>query len=66
MGNIQDYIAHYHLPGLFEFYDLYRAFLPLWREHRDWFYDWCDIRQTVSGVAAASASEITIRRRCWR
>ena len=35
--------ACYHLPGLFEFYDLYRAFLPLFREHRDWFYDWCDI-----------------------
>ena len=35
--------AHYHLPGLFEFYDLYSVFLPLWREHRDYFYDWCDI-----------------------
>lgn len=35
--------ACYHLPGLFEFYDLYRAFLPLFREHRDWFYEWCDI-----------------------
>ena len=33
----------YHLPGLFEFYELYKAFLPLWREHRDWFYDWCEI-----------------------
>ena len=35
--------AHYHLPGLFEFYDLYRVFLPLFREHREYFYDWCDI-----------------------
>ena len=35
--------AFYHLPGLFEFYDLYRAFLPLYRQHRDWFYPWCDI-----------------------
>ena len=35
--------AHFHLPGLFEFYDLYRAFLPLYRNHREWFYDWCDI-----------------------
>ncbi|MDO4816259.1 MAG: hypothetical protein Q4A83_06620 [Bacillota bacterium] len=34
---------HYHLPGLFEFNELYRVFLPLFREHRDWFYDWCDI-----------------------
>lgn len=35
--------AFYHLPGLFEFYDLYRAFLPLYRQHRAWFYPWCDI-----------------------
>lgn len=35
--------AHYHLPGLFEFYELYRIFLPLFREHREYFYDWCDI-----------------------
>lgn len=35
--------VHYHLPGLFEFYELYARFLPLFRERRDWFYDWCDI-----------------------
>jgi len=35
--------AHYHLPGLFEFYELYSKFLPLYREHREYFYDWCDI-----------------------
>ena len=35
--------AYYHLPGLFEFGNLYRAFLPLFREHRNWFYDWCEI-----------------------
>lgn len=33
----------YHLPGLFEFYDLYKAFLSLFREHREYFYDWCEI-----------------------
>ena len=33
----------YHLPGLFEFYDLYRVFLPLFRTHREYFYDWCEI-----------------------
>ena len=33
----------YHLPGLFEFYDLYKAFLRLYREHREYFYDWCEI-----------------------
>ena len=35
--------AYFHLPGLFEFYELYRVFLPLYRMHRDWFYDWCEI-----------------------
>ncbi len=33
----------YHLPGLFEFYELYRLFLPLFRKQRDWFYPWCEI-----------------------
>ena len=35
--------AYYHLPGLFEFYGLYQVFLPLFREHREYFYDWCEI-----------------------
>ena len=35
--------AVYHLPGLFEFHELYRVFLPLFRRHRDWFYDWAAI-----------------------
>ena len=43
--------AHYHLPGLFEFYELYRAFLPLYRSHRDWFYDWCDIASLYGAPA---------------
>lgn len=34
---------YYHLPGLFEFYELYKLFLPLFQEHREYFYDWCDI-----------------------
>lgn len=33
----------FHLPGLFEFYELYKAFLPLFREQREYFYDWCEI-----------------------
>ncbi len=33
----------YHLPGLFEFYELYRVFLMLFFEHREYFYDWCNI-----------------------
>ena len=36
-------IAYYHLPGLFEFYELYEAFLPVYRKHREYFYDWCGI-----------------------
>ena len=35
--------AYYHLPGLFEFYELYRVFLPLFYKHREYFYDWCEI-----------------------
>lgn len=35
--------AFFHLPGLFEFYDLYQVFLPLFRRHREYFYDWCEI-----------------------
>lgn len=40
--SVQD-VAYYHLPGLFEFYELYRLFLPLFREHREYFYEWCEI-----------------------
>lgn len=36
-------LAYYHLPGLFEFYELYRLFLPLFREKRGWFYPWCEL-----------------------
>lgn len=36
-------IAYYHLPGLFEFYEFYKVFLPLFRKHREYFYDWCEI-----------------------
>lgn len=43
MNKSQKNIAYYHLPGLFEFYELYKVFLPLFREHREYFYDWCDI-----------------------
>ena len=51
MKNQSHLTAHYHLPGLFEFYELYRAFLPLWREHRDWFYEWCDIGSVYGAPA---------------
>ncbi len=35
--------AYYHLPGLFEFHELYKIFLPLFYEHREYFYAWCEI-----------------------
>lgn len=35
----QSNTAFFHLPGLFEFYDFYRVFLPVFRSHRDWFYE---------------------------
>ena len=43
MGASQKNIAYFHLPGLFEFLDFYRVFLPLFREHPEYFYDWCRI-----------------------
>lgn len=35
--------ANFHLPGLFEFYELYLIFLPIFFGHRDYFYDWVNI-----------------------
>ena len=43
--------AVFHLPGLFEFYDLYKSFLLLFRSHRDWFYDWCGIGSVYGAPA---------------
>lgn len=51
MDNVKINTAYYHLPGLFEFYELYRVFLPIFREHREYFYDWCDIG-SIYGVPA--------------
>ena len=45
------HIAQYHLPGLFESYELYRVFLPLYCTHRDWFYPWCDIASLYGAPA---------------
>lgn len=60
-------VAYYHLPGLFEFYELYRVFLPLFRMHREYFYDWCEIGpymehlRTVSGAEGEPRLERPIR-----
>lgn len=40
---MQNKTAQFHLPGLFEFYEFYEAFLPLFYEHREYFYDWAKI-----------------------
>lgn len=42
-GKLMKNKAIYHLPGLFEFYELYKRFLPLFYEHEEYFYDWCSI-----------------------
>jgi hypothetical protein len=41
----------YHLPGLFEFYELYKVFLKLYREHREYFYDDCEIGSVYGAPA---------------
>lgn len=51
MNKLKKGTAYYHLPGLFEFYELYRLFLPLFRAHREYFYDWCEIG-SIYGVPA--------------
>ena len=43
MDRLSQATAFFHLPGLFEFYELYRRFLPLFREHREYFFDRCEI-----------------------
>lgn len=43
MKDMNQPTAYYHLPGLFEFYELYRVFLPLLRTHRKYFYEWCEV-----------------------
>ena len=51
MENTAHNKAYFHLPGLFEFYDLYSVFLPLYREQREFFYDWCEIASVYGAPA---------------
>lgn len=44
-------IAHFHLPGLFEFNELYKLFIPLFYENREWFFEWCDIASVYGAPA---------------
>lgn len=43
--------VYYHLPGLFEFYELYCVFLPLYKKRREYFYDWCEISSIYGSPA---------------
>jgi hypothetical protein len=39
MGKKENRTARFHLPGLFEFYDLYKIFLPLFMIIGNIFYE---------------------------
>ena len=65
--------AFYHLPGLFEFYELYRIFLPYCevRLHLDFFHtvhrndiELSDRFRIVSGAAGVLHLDILIRKTC--
>ena len=51
--NKQNKSVFYHPPGLFEFYELYKVFLPIYKEHREYFYDWCEIGSIYGAPADA-------------
>lgn len=51
MDKLKKDTVYYHLPGLFEFYELYCVFLPLYHEHREYFYDWCEIGSVYGAPA---------------
>ena len=53
MRNKNKKTAYFHLPGLFEFVELYRAFLPLFFEHREWFHDGFAIGSIYGAPAGA-------------
>ena len=53
MRNKNKKTAYFHLPGLFEFVELYRAFLPLFYEHREWFHDGFAIGSIYGAPAGA-------------
>lgn len=50
---LKNQIAYYHLPGMFEFYEFYKVFLPLYRDHREYFYDWCEIGSIYGAPSGA-------------
>ena len=43
--------AYYHLPGLFEYYEFYKKFLPIFYSHKEYFYDDVEIG-SIYGVSS--------------
>ncbi|MGN0194168.1 MAG: hypothetical protein ACI39G_03540 [Pseudoramibacter sp.] len=43
--------VHYHLPGLFEHYEFYKAFLEVYRGHPEYFNEGCDIGSVYGAPA---------------
>ncbi|MCR5210103.1 MAG: hypothetical protein K6C99_07820 [Lachnospiraceae bacterium] len=43
--------AYFHLPGLFEFYEFYKVFLPVYKEHPEFFHDQCRIGSVYGAPA---------------
>ena len=72
MNNQHNLTAHYHLPGLFEFYELYSVFLPLFRKNREMFYTGATSarftahRLIVYGAAAGQVLAKLMRATCLR
>ena len=64
--------VYFHLPGLFEFYELYKRFLPLFLNIGNIFTNgagsapYTALRRDASGAGAVSGKEIRIRERSWR
>ena len=71
MSEAKKATAHYHLPGLFEFHELYRVFLPLFCTGNI-FMTGVTLapstarRRTVSGAEGASAAAHRLPGRFWR
>lgn len=63
--------AYYHLPGLFEFYELYRVFLPLFGNIENIsmtgarLVQYTGLRQTVSGAVVVLPLERQTRKKYW-
>lgn len=63
-------IVQFHLPGLFEFYEFYKVFLPVYSNHREFFYEWVNIASIYGcpddciwgggreGIGGQAASEV--------